>query len=335
MSEEERPLPASERKLEKARLGGFWPASPETATLVFWIWVLGGASSVWRQVQRGLIEFTHECWSFGGLLDGSPRGGQESGPVLILWHPFVPLLGWSVILVMLLTAGAVLQKGWGLHPERIRPDPSRLLPFGGRGLDAADLLGRLVVESIRVTLLAGVIGILLYSLRRGLVASTGFLTPVPLLALGFLTASPLFLIDYFVRRSSFLRSMMMSEQEQRDEARGEEGSGHVKGALADRARSRLARGRHASCLVVDGSFGALVTLFADEEKDPIISWLLEGEPLDLLRRAREDRGLMIVTFTGLGLMRRDLKPLGPAPVSLHPILARIHGLLFFDGVTRG
>ncbi len=255
MSDEghDRTEPATPRRREEARKKGQVPHSGDLAASAV---LLAGVVGLWLlgpDVGTGFLGLLRSQFSRPMPDELGPAGVKE-----LLAQQLVQFLRLGVPLMVLpvlaaLVAGFV-QAGFHISPERVDPDFERLSPASGMarlfswaavfkgifGLVKVALLGAVVVAVVRPR--AGVFASLgqadvstAVSLAWPLVIRLGLFLGVAFLLLG--------VADFAYQRFRFERSLRMTKQEVKEEAKREEGDPLVRNRMRqlqrDRARQRM------------------------------------------------------------------------------------------------
>lgn len=244
--DQDRDLPASERKIRKAREEGQVARSRDlghfAAMAVGGLALVAGARPLADWLRRILVHglrFDHQV-----LMHPEAMGQRLMDLVLPMLLVVLPM----GLLMALVAVGAALGGGgWNFATQALRPDFTRFNPITG--------LGRLVskdqlVQTLKVSLLALVLGVVggLY-LRAHLGDFTALLSlPLPAaLAEGtsrvygglalLIGALALFaLVDVPLQRFLLLKRLRMSHQEFKQEHKEAEGNPEVKGQIRQRMR---------------------------------------------------------------------------------------------------
>ncbi|WP_066332558.1 flagellar biosynthesis protein FlhB [Azohydromonas lata] len=244
--DQDRDLPASERKIRKAREEGQVARSRDlghfAAMAVGGLALVAGARPLADWLRRILVHglrFDHQV-----LMHPEAMGQRLMDLVLPMLLVVLPM----GLLMALVAVGAALGGGgWNFATQALRPDFTRFNPITG--------LGRLVskdqlVQTLKVSLLALVLGVVggLY-LRAHLGDFTALLSlPLPAaLAEGtsrvygglalLIGALALFaLVDVPLQRFLLLKRLRMSHQEAKQEHKEAEGNPEVKGQIRQRMR---------------------------------------------------------------------------------------------------
>ena len=250
-SAQERSLPASARKLEKARADGKVARSPElTTTLVLGgaglaVWSLGAAivERMSALVQSGLRFDLKSAFEPSAML---LRLGSLS--VEALWIA-LPLL---VALLLAALAAPLLLGGWLFSWQALRFDLARIDPLAGLGrmfsAHGAAELGKAIVK---VILLGSVLAALLWhyreqaanfgaaDLRRSLAATANMLLASFLALVGAMAA--LAAVDVPLQLWRHHSGLRMSLEELKEENRESEGDPHIKSQIRARQREMARR----------------------------------------------------------------------------------------------
>lgn len=251
-SAEERTLPATPRRRQKAREEGQILRSRELSSTA----VLVGAASLFLVAGKTLY---HEMMVL--LTTGLSFGPQEvasSGAMLrdclrlgrIAVVALVPLF--SVVVVCGL-AGSVAIGGWVFAPKRISPDSSRLNPLEGmRKLASAEGLGELGKSIVKLVVVASVSALFLYqdcprivslllAPSHEAVVKAGGIIGHLFLYVASATALVL-LVDVPLQIRQYGKQLRMTPQEVKEEMKETEGHPDVKRRLR-RLQQEKARGR--------------------------------------------------------------------------------------------
>jgi flagellar biosynthetic protein FlhB len=245
-SSQDKQLPASAKKLQKAREEGQVVRSKDLGHFL----VLLAATSVLLALTPVWMERLQSELSAGMRFDArtvaSPemmlgRLSQWSFDALLIVVPFALGVGLAS------AAASVLAGGWVMSFKVLSPNFGKLNPIAGLGniFKKQQMVDALKASAMGLVL--GAVGfIVLSSVWPGMVALLGMPLPAAIGQLGSTLASTLgsmllvmaafALIDWPLQRFMFAERMKMSHQDQKDEYKQQEGNAEVKGRMKQRMR---------------------------------------------------------------------------------------------------
>ncbi len=248
---QDRQLPASAKKLQRARRDGQVVRSRDLGHLA----VVLGASAVMMAVAPMATARLQELLSVGLRFDARTvatpdvmldRLAMFGGLMLMIVVPLALSVGLAS------AAASVMAGGWVWTFKPLMPQFSRMNPVSGFGrLVSKDHL----IDTLKATALAGVLGTVgtLYLRRVWPDFVTALAQPLPAglgdvgralgtgLQLQILTLAVFALIDWPLQRHLFMTKMKMSKQEVKDEMRESEGNPEMKGRIRQLMRQRARR----------------------------------------------------------------------------------------------
>ncbi|WP_088286078.1 flagellar biosynthesis protein FlhB [Ideonella sp. A 288] len=248
---QDRNLPASERKLRKAREDGQVARSRDLAHLG----VVGGGGAVLLAAMPWLLDATQDILRAGLRFDAHDLQGAEGmlqrlGDLVMAFLGIVVPMG--AVVTLLAVGAGVLSGGWNFTFKPLAPKFSHLDPLAGLGrMVSRDHLGNLV-KSCVLALVVGAIGAtylashlqdfhdaLTMSLPVAL-AHTGqaLIGGLGLMALALGVSA---MIDVPLQRAMHARRLKMSVQEVKQEQKDSEGNVEVKAKLRARMREMAQR----------------------------------------------------------------------------------------------
>ena len=264
MADPDRNLPASARKISKARADGNVPRSRDLSHFVS----MGLATALLFTVMPSLGGYAQHL-----LADGLsfPRAAALSPDAALAHVAALLTRGLMVVLItgaLFMTAGVVANLalgGWNLTMKAVHPNFGRLNPISGLGrlLDKQHLVATLkaVLLSIAVGLAGGLYlkahfaelgAVLGAALPQGLAQVGATLGGGLLAMLGVLAAWAL--IDVPLQKKQFLDRLKMTRAEVKQEHKDAEGSAEVKGKIKQKmreiARRRMMKAVPAADIVV-------------------------------------------------------------------------------------
>lgn len=249
---QDKQLPASAKKLSKARadgqvvrskdLGHFLVITAATAVLM-------GFTPTWMGKMQSLM---NEALRFDARSVASP---DKMLDVLSLWsrEALTMIVPFSLSIVLASAAASVAAGGWVMSFKVISPNFGKLNPLAGLGniLSKQQMIDALKASAMGLLLGAAGAGFL-YKAWPGLVGLLAQPLPSALhdlgMTLGEVSGSMLLviavfaLIDWPLQRFLFAEKMKMSHQEAKDEFKQQEGNTEVKGRIKARMRE-IARKR--------------------------------------------------------------------------------------------
>lgn len=251
-NDQDKQLPATERRLRQAREQGQVPRSRDLAhaaglAAVLGLLVAGGPALV--GALRGLME--------AGLRFDLATASQPARMAERLAELAGPAIGLAVALgvtaIAVAAASAWLSGGWVFTWQPLMPDVSRLDPLAGLGrIVSRAQLGEMLKACALALGLAVVAGLWLWREREAFAALQAQALPAAFAATGDRLAAGLAwlvgvlaaaaLLDVPLQRRLHASRLKMSRHEVREEARQTEGSPEIKARIRQRMRE-MARGR--------------------------------------------------------------------------------------------
>jgi flagellar biosynthetic protein FlhB len=249
---QDRNLPASARKIERARREGQVPRSRDLAHFA----AMGVLALLMFTAMPAVFGWTKHLLADGLTFDrtvvASPDlvGERLQG---LVFRGLVVVLPAGLLMMAAAVAASLALGGWNLSVKAVQPDFSRLNPIAGFGrlFNKSQLLGTFKAIALAVAVgVAGTLylkshfadlsGVLGAELPSGLSTVGATLGGGFLAMLGVLAASAL--IDVPWQRKQFLDRLKMSKEEQKQEAKEVEGNVEVKQRMRQKMRE-LARRR--------------------------------------------------------------------------------------------
>lgn len=250
-NDQERNLPASERKLQKAREEGQIPRSKELASAAVMLAAAGvmSFSGDWMTAQQG------------GLIQSGLRLDRQtifdSGTMMnhlgtLLWSGAVSGLPLLCFCMVAGVAGSIAIGGWNFTSKAFMPDFGRLNPMKGLGNMFSMRNGvELIKASLKAGLLGGIGFGLAWSQRDTFITLATQQLGESLATLGRLLVGDLLMLaaslvliaalDVPFQLWNHYRQMRMSLQELKEESKESEGDPHVKGQIKQRQREAARR----------------------------------------------------------------------------------------------
>ena len=279
-SEQDRQLPASERKLKKAREDGQVARSRDLGHFA----ALGGAVALLAALAPVLSNWMSELVTQGLRFDAA--GVQDPGRMLdrlgeqtlSMLAVLVPLFG---VMVVVALASGLLAGGWNFSMKALEPKFDKINPISGLGrVFSIDQMTQTLKASF-LSLLLGVLGGL-YLWMHWYEHATLLAQPLPtalgtagtlmrnglLMMVGLLAAFAI--VDVPLQRFMLARRLRMSVQEVKQEHKETEGNAEVKGRMRAKMRELASRRMLAAVpeadLVVMNPTHFAVALKYDESK---------------------------------------------------------------------
>src|SRR3954451_16148539 len=246
-SKTEKPTP---KRKKEARRDGRVAKSPE---LMAWVSLLT-ASILGRATVENTVKLAQRIFLHAGL--AIEKADEASAMKLFgegMTGVFTVVAPLTLGLMIVGILGNVAQVGWAASTKSLKPKFSRLNPVAGfKRMFSSQGLWELGKSVLKVTLL----GFLAWTTIRGTVShltDNGHMVPIGTLLRIVAGSATTFMrnaaflgltlagVDYFVQRRKLAKSMMMSKQEIKEEARSSEGDPMMKGQIraAQRRMSRL------------------------------------------------------------------------------------------------
>jgi flagellar biosynthetic protein FlhB len=248
---QDKQLPATERKIRKAREDGQVARSRDLghfAALGFGLTTMGAFAP---ELQAWMTRLTAQALRFDAATLAHPQTMVERLGELVL-QMLLLLLPLGLLLAVLALASGLLAGGWNFSMKALKPRFSKLDPLSGiKRMFSVDSMVP-TLKACALALILGSVGAAYLWLRRGeyvglqtlplpVAMSTGFgLLQVGLVALGLVLGLSA-LIDVPLQRQLLLRRLRMSVQELRKELKETEGSPEVKGRIKGKMRELAGR----------------------------------------------------------------------------------------------
>ena len=205
------------------------------------------------------------------------------------------------VLIILALVSSIAQVGLNIAGEKVKPDISKISLIGGikKKFSAATL-----VEFLKGILKLTIVGVIAFALAIPFIddlelipfmALISTIDRIHLIALVMTSATVMVMtvisaVDYVFQRHTFMKQMMMSKQEVKDEHKNAEGDPQVKGRIRqirmDRARQRMMAAVPEADVVVTNPTHYSVALKYDMEQMPAPLLVAKGVD-DLAFRIRE------------------------------------------------
>lgn len=244
--DQHKPLPASERKLRKAREDGQAVRSKDLGHFLVML------------VASGMLVWLTPVW-FGQMQDLMRTGLQFDARVVAAegamlerlsawgWQALVVVIPLGVVLALAALAAGVGAGGWMLSFKVIAPKFSKLDPLAGMGrVFSKQQLIDAIKGSLMALLIGTVGGFALWSRWPEMVQLLSQSLPSALATMGGTLASAWWttllvlaafaLIDWPLQRFMFMQRMRMTHQEVKDELKQSDGSPEVKARIRQRMR---------------------------------------------------------------------------------------------------
>ena len=242
---QDRRLPATERKIRKARAEGQVARSRDLSHFA----AIGAAAGLLAAAAPALMAWLQALLASGLRFDARVLADVQALPqrLALLGLPAVWLvLGIGVLMLLAALAAGVLSGGWNFSFKALQPKWEKVDPFAGiaRMFSGQQLINTL--KSCLLALILGAIGVFYLQLELprfgeamalplpAAIGHAGGLVLGGLLAL--VTAMALFaIVDVPLQRQQLAKQLRMSVQEMKQEQREVEGSAEIK----SRQRSRM------------------------------------------------------------------------------------------------
>ncbi|MFT4091213.1 MAG: flagellar biosynthesis protein FlhB [Asticcacaulis sp.] len=275
---------ASPRKLEQARQKGDVGKSADLPQAMSLIGACAIIAFYGDTIALSLAETLQVFLAMPHQLLGSLRG--DGGLAIgqhVIWK-VLPLIGLVMLAAMLLGVGGnVLQIGFLMAPERIKPSLKKISPIGGFkrlfGVDALIQFGKTLIKLIVVGFIAWLI------LKARATDMAGLTGASPLMVLPYARdafmalalAVCLFLLvegglDYFLQKYRFMQRQKMSRTEVKDEYKQTEGDPHVKARLRqirmEKSRQRMIANVPKATVIITNPTHYAVALRYDAQDAP-------------------------------------------------------------------
>ena len=339
-SKTEKPTP---KRKKEARKEGRIAKSPE---LMAWVSLLT-ASIIGKVVIGNTVKLSQRLWIHAGTAIQTADmasamkllGEGMTGVVTVVAPLMFGLMAVGVV-------GNVAQVGWAATTKPLKPKFSRLNPVAGfKRMFSSQGIWELGKSLLKLTMLAGLAWstirstvphltdnghmVTLGSLLRVVAnAAAGFMRNAAILGL------TLAAVDYFLQRRKLAKSMMMSKQEIKDEARQSEGDPMVKGQIraAQRRMSRLrmmAEIAHADAIVVNPTHVSVALKYDAAKGAPKVVAKGADVIAARIRREAEKHGVPMVEDVPLARTLYRMCEIGDEiPAQLYEAVARLLAFLF-------
>jgi flagellar biosynthetic protein FlhB len=243
---QDRNLPASQRKLEKARTEGQVARSRDLGHFGALAAVVAVLTALAPEITGWLNHMLGDALSFNAATVASPDTMAErlSGLTLKMLAVLLPLFG---TLFAVALASGVLAGGWNFSMKAMAPKFDKLNPLTGLGRVFS---GQQLTQTLKACLLAVLLGsvaalylsqqwlhhaeLLAMPLPTALAAGAGLLQGGLLLLCGVLAVFAL--VDVPLQRQMLMKRLRMTAAEAKQEHKETEGSGEVKGRMRARMR---------------------------------------------------------------------------------------------------
>jgi flagellar biosynthetic protein FlhB len=243
---QDRNLPASQRKLEKARTEGQVARSRDLGHFGALAALVAVLTALAPEITGWLNHMLGDALSFNAATITSPDAMAErlSGLTLKMLAVLLPLFG---TLFAVALASGVLAGGWNFSMKAMAPKFDKFNPLTGLGRVFS---GQQLIQTLKACLLAvllGAVGALYLSqqwlhhaellampLPTALAAGAGLLQGGLLLLCGVLAVFAL--VDVPLQRQQLMKRLRMTAAEAKQEHKETEGSGEVKGRMRARMR---------------------------------------------------------------------------------------------------
>jgi flagellar biosynthetic protein FlhB len=250
-SSQDKQLPASARKLKKAREEGQVVRSKDLGHFLVVLaatGVLMGLTPMWMTKMQGMLS---TGLHFDARTVANPTAMMDrlslwSGQALMMVVPF------SLSIGLASAAASVVSGGWVMSFKVIMPNFGKLNPIAGFGnlLSKQQMIDALKASAMGLILSAAG-ALFLYKAWPGMVGLLAQPLPAAIHDLGMtlaevmtsmlLVMAAFALIDWPLQRFLFAEKMKMSHQEVKDEFKQQEGNGEVKGRIKQRMREMARR----------------------------------------------------------------------------------------------
>lgn len=270
MSDESRTLPASPQRREEALARGEAPCTPEVGGVL----VALALGALLRQMP---VNLPRSFARLAGLWSAETFRGLASGRLDLsaLAPPDALPPGFAVLAMVPVCLALTLwmQKGFRIFPERVMPDPSRLLPRAPWGSGEVGVSG---VRGLARVALGAYVALRLFGARTpwSMLDLTGRLATLAIEVAALWGA--LAVADWLWRRHRFEASIMMTPAEARAENRSSEGDPRVKAEIRARMEAAHAGGPSRRALLREGDVVALVTVYEDANRAPVVQVAARG-----------------------------------------------------------
>ena len=339
-SKTEKPTP---KRKKEARRDGRIAKSPE---LMAWTSLLA-SSILGKAVIGNTIDLSDRMWKQAGhaietadVAEAMKLFGEGMKGVFTVVAPL--MLG----LMLLGVVGNVAQVGWAASTKQLKPKMSRLNPVQGfKRMFSSQGMWELGKSSAKVAILGAlgwnaVKGTIPHLTDRGhMVELSSLLTIVSTRTMSFIRNAAMLgltlaAIDYFLQYRKLAKSMMMSKQEIKDEARQSEGDPHVKGQIraAQRRMSRMrmmAEVAGADAVVVNPTHVSVAIKYDAAKGAPRVVAKGADAVAARIREEAQKHGVPMVEDVPLARTLYRLCDIGDEiPAQLYEAVARLLAFLF-------
>jgi flagellar biosynthetic protein FlhB len=288
---------ATPRKLEEARKRGEVAKSIDVPAFASLAAAAGFVAIAGGYLARNLAEQLRPMIAHAGDYDLTGNGGVAlMRQAAMAAAPIV--LGVMLAAGLAGVGGNLIQHGFLLTGERLKPDPSRISPADGfRRLFGIDGLVQFLKSALKIGLIAGVAYISIRPHMTEFQAAVG-LDPLNVLPLAGEALQSLFIavlsvlgvgaaLDWLWQRYRFMQRMRMTREELKEDFRQSEGDPHVRARLRqiryDRARRRMMQNVPKATVVVTNPTHFAIALRYEQGDTPAPICVAKGMDAVALR----------------------------------------------------
>ena len=302
---EEKTLPASRRKLRKAREKGQVVTSKETvasaATATALIYLYLRRDAIWEKL-LGLWVMDPRDEAMPFLQQLETRGAIVSSLALEVMLPLMALvIATSVLLGLAVTGGPVFSV------EPLSPKFSKINPASGfKRVFGRKAMMTFLMHMVRLTALVVVLGLTLMAGWGALINAPvcglgcatdtiqGVVQPMVIGAVATMTIMALF--DYLVQRSEFLREQKMTQTEYKREIKDQMGDPQLRGQMRrdQRQMVQTPTGARQANLLVSAAPGVIVGIRYVEGETPAPMVVIKARGPDPCKRLRSVSKALVV-----------------------------------------
>jgi flagellar biosynthetic protein FlhB len=248
---QDRRLPATERKIRRARAEGQVARSRDLGHLA----AVGTAVALLLAFAPWLFGRMQQALAAGLRFDAATLAAPQSMLQRLAQGSFGALalvLGCGALLLLAALAAAVASGGWNFAPKALLPKPERLDPFAGLGrLVSGEQVGQALKACVLALIVGAVGGLYLRAHLEQFVAVLGAPLPAAIglagrtlgdgLKLLLLALAAFAVLDVPLQRQLLAKRLRMSAQEMKREQRETEGNPELKSRQRSRMRELATR----------------------------------------------------------------------------------------------
>ena len=337
---QDRRLPASERKIRKARAEGQVARSRDLSHFV----AIGAGAALLAAAAPQLLSWLQATLALGLRFDAATLADAQALPqrlALLAWPALRLVLGLGALMVVVALLAGVMSGGWNFSLQALQPKFDKLDPLAGLGRMFS---GRQLLNTLKSCLLALIVGAVGAAYLRSNLPRFADALAMPLqsalshagsvvlggLLLLVLALALFAIVDVPLQRHQLASTLKMSVQEMKQEQRESEGSPETK--QRQRARMRELSNRRmlaavpSADLVVMNPTHYAVALKYDEARMSAPRVVAKGKDLLALRIRDAAQGAKVPVLQAPPLARAlyaHAELDGPVPAALFTAVAQV------------